>query len=75
MEAGQWRVLEICCVAAGAVTVEAFANFSQALWAGRPAAGAHDRQHFGPRTVDYSRQQLSTDEEARAKVRRACIMV
>lgn len=62
------------CAAAGAVNVEAFANFSQALWAGGPqqSAGGSASLQFGPRTVDYSRQRLSTDEEARSKVRLAC---
>ena len=59
---------QLAGVRAGEVTVEAFANFSQALWAGGASQGKPGAQ-FGLRTVDYSTQLLSTNEDARGQVR------
>ena len=49
----------------GAVNTLAFANFSQAL--GRPAQGKAFKS-YGHMTVDYSKQELSTNGETRAEL-------
>lgn len=49
---------------AGGVETLAFSNFSQALTKGKSSRGSGAYSHS---TVDYSKQKLSTDEDARTK--------
>ena len=63
-------VLTSCPPCVGDTDVLAFANFSSALAAPKPGGASAGRFQLVPRTMDYSKQPLSTSEDARKEVRR-----